>query len=93
MKKSILATIYYMVDNNHPDIEYIKQPSEIQSFTDCYYIDTDAFCDKDDYMSYIKNDLRIIAGGGYDTKHIHNVSFKFSTDQNEINKFTGKIRG
>ena len=93
MKKSILATIYYMVDNNHPDIKYIKNPAEVQSFTDCYNIDLNEFYDKDDYMSYIKNDLRIIAGGGYDTNHIHNVSFKFSTDQNEINKFTGNLRG
>ena len=87
MKISILASIFYTVDNNHPDIKYIKQPSEIQSFTDCYHIDTDCFWSKDDYMSYIRNDLRFVAGGGYDTKHIHNVSFKFSTNPNEINRF------
>ena len=87
MLKKILATIRYMVDDQHPDIQYIENPSEIQSFTDCYRIDTEKFWGRDDYMSYIKNDLKLIAGGGYNCKHIHKVKFEFSTKQSDIDKF------
>lgn len=77
MKKSIRATIYYTVDSEHPDIQYIKNPSEIQSFTDTYTFDTNYFASRSDMENYAKNDLRLVAGGGYNSKHIHNVSFEF----------------
>lgn len=77
MKKSIRATIYYTVDSEHPDIQYIKNPSEIQSFTDTYTFDTNYFTSRSDMENYAKNDLRLVAGGGYNSKHIHNVSFEF----------------
>ena len=94
MKKSILATIYYTVDSEHPDIQYIKNPSEIQSFTDVYRFDTDYLGDIDRYdmENYAKNDLRLIAGGGYNTEHIHNVTFEFSTNQNDIDKFNEELK-
>jgi len=93
MKKSILATIYYTVDSEHPDIQYIKNPSKIQSFTDVYRFDTDYLGDisRHDMENYAKNDLRLVAGGGYSTKHIHNVKFEFSTNQNDINAFLDKF--
>ena len=31
---------------------------------------------KDEIESYIKQDLKLVAGGGYDTEHIHNVNFE-----------------
>lgn len=94
MKKSILATIYYTVDSEHPDIQYIKNPSEIQSFTDVYRFDTDYLGDIDRYdmENYAKNDLRLVAGGGYNTEHIHNVTFEFSTNQNDIDKFNEELK-
>ena len=94
MKKSILATIYYTVDSEHPDIQYIKNPSEIQSFTDVYRFDTDYLgnIDRYDMENYAKNDLRLIAGGGYNTEHIHNVTFEFSTNQNDIDKFNEELK-
>ena len=94
MKKSILATIYYTVDSEHPDIQYIKNPSEIQSFTDVYRFDTDYLgnIDRYDMENYAKNDLRLVAGGGYNTEHIHNVTFEFSTNQNDIDKFNEELK-
>jgi len=29
-------------------------------------------------ICHIKNDLKLCAGGGYDTKHIHNITFNIS---------------
>ena len=77
MKKQIRATIYYMVDKNHPDIQYIKNPSEIQSFTDTYTFDTGYFESREDMENYCKRDLKLVAGGGYNTDHIHKVRFEF----------------
>lgn len=81
MKKSIRATIYYTVDLEHPDIQYIKNPSEIQSFTDTYTFDTNYVGNvtRSEMENYAKNDLRLVAGGGYNSKHIHNVSFEFKS--------------
>lgn len=81
MKKSIRATIYYTVDSEHPDIQYIKKPSEIQSFTDTYTFDTNYVGNvtRSEMENYAKNDLRLVAGGGYNSKHIHNVSFEFKS--------------
>lgn len=81
MKKSIRATIYYTVDSEHPDIQYIKNPLEIQSFTDTYTFDTNYVGNvtRSEMENYAKNDLRLVAGGGYNSKHIHNVSFEFKS--------------
>lgn len=79
MKKTIRATINYTVDSAHPDIKYIRNPEEPQSFTDLYTVDTDYFWSTDDIYSYIRDDLRLVAGGGYDSDHIHNVTFDFKT--------------
>lgn len=78
--RKIKATIFYTVDGKHPDIKYIKNPSEIQSFTDIYGFNLDYVghdVTRADMENYCKRDLRLIAGGGYDTKHIHNVRFEF----------------
>ena len=36
----IKATIYYMVDADHPDYKYIKEPKDQQQFSDTYTFDT-----------------------------------------------------
>lgn len=75
---NIKATIFFKVDNKHPDLKYIVHPENIQSFEDVYIIDKSRFwCD--DLYSYIKNDLRLVAGGGYDSDHIYDVRFEFKT--------------
>lgn len=79
MKKTIRATINYTVDSAHPDIKGIRNPEEPQSFTDLYTVDTDYFWSTDDIYSYIRDDLRLVAGGGYNSDHIHNVTFDFKT--------------
>ena len=81
--KKIKATIYYTVDKKHPDYKYIKNPDRVQEFSDTYTFDTDNYrsicygATVDQMENYIKNDLKLIAGGGYDSKHIHNIKFEF----------------
>jgi len=67
MTKKIKATINYDTDAKHPDAQNAKG----LVFTDIYSINTDVF--GGDIKSYITNDLRLVAGGGYDSDHIKNV--------------------
>lgn len=76
MKISYKGEISYTIDKEHPDIKCIKDWSEdkIFTFSDTYIFDYP--CDKDEVIAYVKNDLKLVAGGGYNAKHIHNVTFK-----------------
>lgn len=71
----IKGVIYYKVKKNHPDIKYIPEDKrdKIHEFSDIYNIDTDCFYGRDDIEDYIKHDLKLVAGGGYDTDTIKNV--------------------
>ena len=75
----IHGKISYIVDTEHPDIKYIKDWSKnkVYTFEDTYTFDN---CYTfDDAKSYIESDLRLIAGGGYNSKHIHNVKFEITS--------------
>ena len=79
MQVKIRGEIKYKVKKNHPDLKYIPEGKrdEVQEFDDVYYIDMDYFEDMDAVKSYIKHDLALVAGGGYATDTIKNVSYKF----------------
>lgn len=74
-KVKIKATIYYMIDTEHPDYQHYKEPEGLHEFSDIYTIDTDKFWSMEYVEEYIKEDLMLVAGGGYNTKHINNVTF------------------
>lgn len=67
------ASITYKVKETHPDIKYIDNPKERLTFEDVYTFKENY--NKNDVAGYIKNDLSLIAGGGYDDKHIDILSF------------------
>lgn len=73
------GTIIYTMDKNHPDIKYISDWTEEKVFTfDDVYIFNKSYCystEEESLISYIKSDLSLVAGGGYNTEHIHNVDF------------------
>ena len=71
----VKGVIYYKVKKNHPDLKYIPEDKRDKTleFCDIYNIDTDCFYGRDDIESYIKHDLKLVAGGGYDTNTIKNV--------------------
>ena len=69
--------ILYTIDNKHPDIGYINdwRVDKIFEFDDMYTFKDDSV--SEDYVrDYIKNDLMLVAGGGYNINHIHNVQFE-----------------
>ena len=66
------VTIYYDTKENHPDF-----PLEVGlEDYDVYTIDETCFWSKDDLIEYLKNDMMLVAGGGYKTNTIKNVKFK-----------------
>lgn len=64
------------IDTDHPDVQYVKDWTEnkMLSFDDTYTFD-DSYTE-DDCINYIKRDLKLVAGGGYNSDHIHNVTFE-----------------
>ena len=74
-KIKVKGVIYYKVKKNHPDLQYIPEDERDKTleFCDVYNIDTDEFWGRDHIESYIKHDLKLVAGGGYDTDTIKNV--------------------
>ena len=75
MKSKYHGKIMYTMDKSHPDIEYAKDWTEnkVYAFKDEYTFD--ACYTHEDIIDYIKHDLSLVAGGGYNTEHIHNVKF------------------
>lgn len=73
-KIKVKGVIRFKVKKNHPDLKCIPEEDrdKTQEFCDIYYIDTDCFYGRDHIESYIKHDLRLVAGGGYDTDTIKN---------------------
>lgn len=76
MKIKYNAKIFYTIDKNHPDIKYIKdwEENKIYTFEDNYFFTMDYT--EEEIIPYIKNDLMLVAGGGYNKNHIHNVNFE-----------------
>ena len=74
-KKSIKAKIIFNVDMQHPDIKYIKDPTKTLEYEDIYIYTRNCFDNFEQFLSYIKRDLALVAGGGYNSEHIHNVKY------------------
>ena len=76
MKIAYRGKITFAIDKNHPDIKCLNDWAEdkIYTFEDEYYFNT--HYTTSEIISYIQNDLMLVAGGGYNTKHIHNVNFE-----------------
>ena len=74
--KRAKASINYKIGKDHPDRVRDAEWAEdkVYNFSDTYYFKHGAF--EDEAREYIKNDLMLIAGGGYDTKHISVVSIQ-----------------
>lgn len=72
------AKIYYTMDEDHPDLDYIKDWTEDKefNFSNTYTFDDKIYGDEEIILNHIKKDLRLVAGGGYNSEHIHNVRFE-----------------
>ena len=79
MKKIFKAKVSYMVKENHPDYKYVLDPTKELTFQDEYHF-TETTATKEAYENYIKNDLFLVANGGYETEipYITNVNYEIS---------------
>lgn len=69
-----LAKIYYKIKKTHPDIGCVKDwtPEKVFEFEDVYGFQ-EGWYEPDYEKDYIKHDLALVAGGGYNTDHISNI--------------------
>ena len=75
--KKFNATIKYKVKETHPDIQDMPEElwrDKIFTYEDTYRFDPAG--EVDDMVDYMKSDLRLVAGGGYSTRHIYDVEFE-----------------
>lgn len=75
---TIKSKIRYKMTDRHPDFKE-EYRGKVFEFEDTYYMDRE-YWDNDlgAMKDYIKNDLAIVAGGGYSTEGITDVEFEFS---------------
>lgn len=68
--------ISFTIDKGHPDIKYVDDWTEdkVLTFADTYTFNDDYT--EEEIIPYIKRDLSLVAGGGYNTDHISNVTFE-----------------
>ena len=68
--------ISFTIDKKHPDIKYVPdwEEDKVLTIEDEYTFNDDY--PKENIIAYIKNDLSLVAGGGYNADHIHNAVFE-----------------
>lgn len=79
MKKVFNATIKYKVNETHRDIGDMPEElwkGKVFTYEDTYHFDPAYYDDVEDMIEYMKSDLRLVAGGGYSTRHIYDVEFE-----------------
>ena len=72
----IEATIYFKMLPTHPDYGCVENPTEEMSITDTYDFDEDIYSFHD-AKNLIRRDLGLVAGGGYNSKHVTETHFNF----------------
>lgn len=72
MAKTYKAKITYCINpERHPDFKYLTDwfIGRVYSYEDTYTFAD--YYDEEDIREYIKRDLSLVAGGGYDTRGIY----------------------
>ena len=76
----IKATIYYRMAANHPDLEYVAEghfPDKIYTFSDIYkFTPSSMITEEAEKKAFIKNDLALVAGGGYRKDTIEVIGYE-----------------
>ena len=75
----IKAKIEYTIKETHPDKDCVVggwSPEKVFNFEDTYLINPDNFTGSDHIRGYIESDMKLVAGGGYNWKHIDNVKIE-----------------
>lgn len=73
------AIMIYTIDKKHSDFKYLKDKENWTEDREYTFEDTYTFTEDynvDDVKEYIKKDMMLVCGGGYNTDHIHNVKLE-----------------
>lgn len=68
--------IEYTIKETHPDKDCVIggwKLNKIYDYEDEYHINPDMFYGEDHIKKFISEDLKLVAGGGYNWKHIDNI--------------------
>lgn len=73
--------ITYEIDESHPNVNYVAggwYKGKVLEYEDTYEFDERLYSPEHHkmFVNYIKKDLKLVAGGGYNIDHIHNVKFE-----------------
>jgi len=66
------GTIVYMIAPGHPDRKYVKDIGKALTYSDTFTFNQEF--PREVIEGYIRRELALVAGGGYDTDHIYNVN-------------------
>ena len=98
--KTLYACIYWTVTESHPDFKYVKDTKKELCFRDIYTDPNNYYDDYKQFENYVKSDLALVAGGGYNTDHIKNVRFDIfkasdfsAIKENKVQKFMKEFKG
>ena len=74
----INAKIKYKVKPTHPDLGDMPEhlwKGKVFTYDDKYTFDDDNW-DEEGAKAYIRRDIALVAGGGYNAKHIYDVEYE-----------------
>lgn len=78
MERKFKAKITYTIDKDHPDYNLYpanKRDGALE-YSSAYIMDENYYNGYEEMTKYIIYDLLMIAGGGYNWKHVHHVKFE-----------------
>ena len=79
----IKAKLTYTIKATHPDFQYLTESwTPEKRFTDeeTWHINPDYFYGEEDIEDYIKENMLLTAGGGYDWDGIDNIEFEMKEE-------------
>ena len=79
----IKAKLTYTIKPTHPNFQYLAEswlPEKRFTDEDTYHINPDCFYGEEDIEDFIKENMLLTAGGGYDWKGIDNIEFEMKEE-------------
>ncbi len=74
------ASINYTMKATHPDINCVRDwtPSKVFHYSDTYTFDDDVYPEEEDRRDFMRHDMALVAGGGYNTDHIEIIRCEYT---------------
>ena len=82
-KLIMVAAITFKVTKDHPDAKYVIDINEPLRYEDEFTFSFNPKMDMQSVKQHIKNELALVAGGGYSTEYIEVLDYDFKTLQIE----------